>query len=91
MFVPLGASLREQTMDESKKGPTLPIPSSKKGPRGFFRDLKLEMKHVTWPKPREATRLTGVVLGVCALVTIMLTVFSYAVEMLLKLLVTGGK
>ncbi|MBS1707718.1 MAG: preprotein translocase subunit SecE [Armatimonadetes bacterium] len=67
------------------------MPSSKKGPRGFFRDVKLEMKHVTWPKPREATRLTGVVLGVCALVTIMLTVFSLVVEVLLKLLVTGGK
>lgn len=91
MFVPPGAILREQTMDESKKVTgSLPLPSSKKGIRGFFRDVRLEMKHVTWPKPREAVRLTGVVLGVCALVTIMLTVFSYAVEILLKLLV-GGK
>ncbi|MBX3110404.1 MAG: preprotein translocase subunit SecE [Fimbriimonadaceae bacterium] len=78
-------------MDESKKVGSLPLPSSKKGLRGFFRDVKLEMKHVTWPTPKEGGRLTWIVLGVCALVTIMLTVFSYAIEILIKLLITGGK
>ncbi len=79
-------------MDQGKKATgSVPLPSSKKGPRGFFRDVKLEMKHVTWPRHNEAWRLTGVVIGVCGLVAVMLLVFSVVVDVLVKLIVSGGR
>ncbi|MCU0315777.1 MAG: preprotein translocase subunit SecE [Fimbriimonadaceae bacterium] len=66
----------------------VPLPSRKRGGiKGFFRDVIAEMKKVIWPTPRETTRLTGVVLGVCALVVILLTLSSLAVEALLKVII----
>lgn len=74
----------------SKTTPT--VPSIKgKGLGGFYRDVVREMKHVTWPTRHEAFRLTGVVLGVCGLLTLLLYSFSFAVEQLLHILGIGGK
>lgn len=79
-------------MDESKKPQgSIPLPSSKKGPRAFFRDVRLEMKHVTWPSLSETNRLVWHVLGVCGLVTLMLWVFSTALDAVIGKLITGGK
>jgi preprotein translocase SecE subunit len=41
------------------------LPSSRRGVKGFFAETSRELRKVNWPSPREATRLTGVVLTVC--------------------------
>ncbi|MBL8065266.1 MAG: preprotein translocase subunit SecE [Chthonomonadaceae bacterium] len=68
----------------------LPLPSSKgSGINGFYRGVLREMKHVTWPTRAEAMRLTGVVLGTCGLLALVLTGFSLGLEMLLGLIGIG--
>lgn len=75
----------------SKLTPSSGGPFRGKGPAGFYRDVMREMKHVNWPTRQEATRLTGVVLGVCVLLAVVLTGLSFALEMLLKMLGIGGQ
>jgi preprotein translocase SecE subunit len=41
------------------------LPSSRRGVKGFFSETARELRKVNWPSPREATRLTGIVLTVC--------------------------
>lgn len=57
----------------------LPTPKMKRGIKGFFAEVSRELKKVTWPPYKEVNRLTGVVLGVCALVVLTLTVMSLVV------------
>jgi preprotein translocase SecE subunit len=73
------------------KGTGPALPSMKRGLKGFIQDLQREMKNVTWPTPQEATRLTGVVLGVCAGIIAFLFVISFVVEQAIKIIIqTGG-
>lgn len=58
---------------------SLPTPKMRRGLKGFFAETARELKKVTWPPYKEVNRLTGVVLGVCALVVITLTVMSLVV------------
>lgn len=86
-------------MDDSAKKPdkkldNLPRPSffgSKRGIKGFLQDVQMEMKKVTWPTPRETTRLTGVVLAVCALVAIILFALGFGAEQILNVLIRGNR
>lgn len=65
----------------------LPLPSTKKGLKGFFKDVSLERKKVSWPTRPETMRLTGVVLGVCGLLVVVLTVLSTLFETIIGLIV----
>lgn len=49
----------------SASGP-VPLPKSRRGLKGFFRETLRELKHVHWPSRHETNRLTGVVLTICA-------------------------
>lgn len=54
--------------EPATSGPSgeVPLPNLKKrGIGGFITDVRREMKHVSWPTTKEATRLTGVVMVVC--------------------------
>lgn len=76
----------------SKPQTHVPLPRMKKyrgGPAGYVREVVREMRHVTWPTPSEATRLTGTVLGVCIMITLLLFGLSIAFEMFLKLIGIG--
>ncbi|MFQ3586831.1 MAG: preprotein translocase subunit SecE [Fimbriimonadaceae bacterium] len=68
---------------------TLPRPRSKRGIRGFFAEVGREMKKVHWPKPAETNRLTGVVLTVCTLLTLILFLFSTASHEVVRVLTQG--
>lgn len=46
------------------------------GPRGYFTEVYRELKKVEWTAPGEVTRLTIVVLIVCAFVVAILWVLS---------------
>ncbi len=80
-------------MSETPKGPkpgTVPVPKMKRGVKGFYKDVVREMKHVTWPKPQETTRLTGVVLAVCAMIVVLLQLATFVFGTVVNAIVNGG-
>jgi preprotein translocase SecE subunit len=62
----------------------------KRGVRGFYKDVVREMKHVTWPKPQETTRLTGVVLAVCAMIVVLLQLATFVFGTVVNAIISGG-
>ncbi len=76
-------------MSERPNSPAIPN-IGKRGIGGFYRDVTREMRHVTWPSRSETTRLTGVVLGVCLLIAIMLTALSFGFDLFLRMIGIGG-
>gem|GEM_PF-312332 len=67
---------------------SLPVPKSKRGVKGFFKEVGRELKKVSWPTKAETNRLTGVVLAVCVLVVIILStlgaVFGAVIDLITK-------
>lgn len=64
----------------------IPIPKSKRGMRGFFTEVGRELKKVSWPTPKETTRLTGVVLAVCTFLILLLMALNFTADELFKTL-----
>ena len=75
---------------KSQGSGNVPVPKMKRGLKGFFRDVVREMKHVTWPSPQETTRLTGVVLAVCAMLILLLWIASTVFAIVLREGFGGG-
>ena len=74
---------------EPKRGGSLPVPKSRRGPKGFFNEVVREMKKVSWPSKAETHRLTYVVLAVCGLLVATLTVMSYVFGVIIDLITKG--
>lgn len=59
---------------KGKKTPTAPVQAGKPSVlvrgRGFFHEVWVELQKTTWPTPREAWRLTTVVLTVIVIVAL---------------------
>lgn len=72
-----------------KPSGSIAVPKSKRGMKGYFAEVKREIKKVSWPTVPETHRLTGVVLGVCAMLVATLTglgaVFGFVVDFLTHL------
>ena len=64
----------------------LPMPKSNRGLKGYFQEVRREVKKVNWPTIPETHRLTGVVLGVCALLVAILTSLGYVFERIVDFL-----
>lgn len=79
---------KEQSQTPKASAPALP--SMRRGLKGFFQDVQREMKLVTWPTPQETTRLSVVVMAVCAAIVTVLFVISITFETLLRILTGGG-
>jgi preprotein translocase SecE subunit len=62
----------------------------RRGVKGFYRDVVRELKHVTWPTPKEASRLTGIVLAVCALIVVLLMFATFFFGAIVDMIVKGG-
>jgi preprotein translocase SecE subunit len=77
-------------MSQTPKTGSVPVPRMRRGVKGFYRDVVREMKHVTWPKPHETTRLTGVVLVVCALIIVLLQFAAFVFGEIVTAIVKGG-
>jgi len=77
------------TGNQPQRASSIPTPKMRRGPKGFFNEVSREMKKVSWPTKAETNRLTGVVLTVCGILTVMLTVLSYACEALTNLITQG--
>jgi len=43
----------------------------------YFKDTKAEMKHVTWPTPRQAFIYTLIVIATAIIVSLVLGLFDY--------------
>jgi preprotein translocase subunit SecE len=63
----------------------------KKSPLTFFRDVIDELKKVTWPSRREITRLTLMVIAVCAIIGLFLGAIDFGfAELVAKVFLGGG-
>ena len=51
-----------------------------------FKNMWRELKKVTWPTPKETTRLTGVVLAVCTFLFLLLMALNFTADELFKTL-----
>lgn len=76
---------------EAPKSPqpasSIPVPkTSRGGIKGYINDVVRELKKVDWPPVKETNRLTGVVLAVCAIIAITMTVLSFGVDTIIKLI-----
>lgn len=71
----------------SRPQPGLPV--SKRGLKGYFAEVKREIKKVNWPTPHETNRLTGIVLVVCAIIVLVLFGLSQVADTLVSLLTKG--
>lgn len=69
--------------------PSLPIPKSKRGTKGFIAEVRRELTKVTWPTVPETNRLTGIVLSVCLLIGLTLTALSYVSDIIIRLITKG--
>ena len=54
----------------------------------FFKDSYEELKRIQWPTRKEATRLTGFVVGVSLGVGLFVMAFDYAFTKLLTFIIT---
>ncbi len=63
-----------------------PTPDLSRGPKAFFKGVQREARLVSWPTPKEVTRLTGTVIGICALVAGFLYVLSIVIETFFRML-----
>lgn len=70
--------------------PSVPLPSSKRGLKGYFAETGRELRKVNWPTKQETTRLTGVVLSVCFMITVALLALGFVFEQIIKLITTGS-
>jgi preprotein translocase SecE subunit len=76
--------------DGSRKAAgSLPIPSSRRGIKGFFNEVNREMRKVSWPSVHETNRLTGVVLALCVAMAAILTGMGYFFDTLVRLITKG--
>lgn len=55
----------------------------------FMTEARDEIRHVNWPTPREAVRLTAVVIGISLGIAAFLGFFDYVFAALLRLSVSG--
>ena len=78
-------------MDNTTKKPPSILFASRRGVQGYFQELRAEIKRVTWPTPRETTRLTGVVGVVCGIIVGLLLALSIIADFLLNFIVKGGR
>lgn len=62
----------------------VPVPDMRRGIRGFFEDVKRELKRVIWPSRSDTVRLTGTVLIVCVLFILYLWTVGYIVDVIIK-------
>ncbi len=76
-------------MEKPTQQAKVAIPSSKRGVKGFFAETGRELRKVNWPTTHEATRLTGVVLIVCAFVTATLLILSSFFSVFVNIITTG--
>lgn len=54
----------------------------------YLTEVRAELKKVVWPTREEATRLTGIVLAITALMSMLLYIFDYIFSEALQILIS---
>ena len=75
------------TMKKTPPAPTggpAPAPPPLARGRGFLHEVMVELRKTTWPTPKEAWRLTSVVLGVIIIVAFYIGTIDYVLSFLTK-------
>jgi preprotein translocase subunit SecE len=57
--------------------------------RDFFSESMFELRKVVWPTQQEAMRITGVVLLVVLIISLILAAFDFVISWLIKLLLSN--
>jgi preprotein translocase subunit SecE len=68
---------------------TLPLGGRGQGLVSLFRDLKSEIRKVTWPTPRQAANMTAVIVALSAALGLFLGAVDYGFQELFRLLLQG--
>ena len=58
--------------------------------RTFFREVRIEMKKVTWPPRKELVKSTGVVIVAVAIAAVFIGLFDYIWTVIVKAVGLGG-
>jgi len=58
-----------------------------KSPTVFLKEVRGEMKSVSWPSKQETTRLTGVVIGISLIVAIFIGILDFLFTNLITLVI----
>ena len=67
------------------------MPKAKRGVKSFFEGVKREMRKVTWPTYKETNRLFGVVVTVCAMLTVVMAVLGVFFDTIIGFITRTGK
>jgi len=68
-------------------GSSIPVPKAARGGlKGYIADVTRELKKVDWPPVKETNRLTGVVLAICILIAAVMTIMSFGIDTIIKLI-----
>jgi preprotein translocase subunit SecE len=70
-------------------GRTLPLGKRGQGLVSLFRDLKSEIRKVTWPTPRQAANMTAVIVALSASLGAFLGLVDFSFQELFRLLLQG--
>lgn len=76
-------------MATEKTTTSLPTPKSRRGLKGFISEVGRELGRVNWPTKQETNRLTGVVLGVCLIIALLISGMSWISGILVSLITKG--
>jgi preprotein translocase subunit SecE len=74
---------------QKKAKGSLPIPRSRRGTKGFFKEVGRELRKVSWPTRAETNRLTVVVLSVCIGIGVVMIGMSTFFDFVVKMITTG--
>jgi preprotein translocase subunit SecE len=70
-------------------GRALPLGGRGQGLANLFRDLKSEIKKVSWPTPRQAANMTAVIVALSAALGAFLGLVDFSFQELFRLLLQG--
>jgi preprotein translocase subunit SecE len=79
-----GKSAKSAVKDEPGKGPAFWVEQATQ----FLREVKTELRKVTWPSRKQAMSSTGVVVGLVAVISLFLGLVDYVLTHLVRFLIS---
>ena len=70
-------------------GRALPLGGRRQGMASLFRDLRSEIRKVTWPTPRQAANMTAVIVALSAALGAFLGLVDFSFQELFRLMLQG--
>jgi len=67
--------------------PKVSMPKIGSSPIEFFKEVKIELKKVSWPSKQEVIKMTFIVLGVSAVVSLFISSLDFLFTKLMEMLI----